>query len=288
MSLRSNALILELNRVSYSYEKQKTFIHDLTFAVAEGAFIGLLGANGSGKSTIMKLGSGILKPLSGSVSLWGKSINTLNNRDRAKLISYLPQTLDSSVPFTVRELVGMGLYPYDILPAMTVDEAMDMVGLAGKADAHLTDLSGGERRRTFIAMTLVQGAGLLLLDEPLANLDIKYQIDLVKLLRKLRESKNIAVVMALHDINIALQFEKVMLIKNGAMLGSGAPSEVLTEGLIRDAFDVEVKIMKEPDGKAYVSYESNLSLRSDAERDFGKVSAGETDQREKDITEIRR
>ena len=98
-------------------------------------------------------------------------------------------------------------------------------GLAGKAGAHLSDLSGGERRRTFIAMTLVQGAGLLLLDEPLANLDIKYQIELVRLLRKLREAKNISVVMALHDINIALQFDTVMLIKNGNLIGSGRPGD---------------------------------------------------------------
>ncbi len=163
MSSASKPKILDLDGVCYSYDKDRPFIQDLSFSVGEGDFIGLLGANGSGKSTILKLGSGILKPSSGSLLLWGKDMHTLNNRDRAKLISYLPQTLDISVPFTVRELVGMGLYPYDIPPAMTVDDALDMVGLSDKADAHLPDLSGGEQRRTFIAMTLLQGAGLLLL-----------------------------------------------------------------------------------------------------------------------------
>ena len=81
------------------------------------------------------------------------------------------------MPFTIRELVGMGLYPYDIPPAMSVESALEVVGLQDKSSAYLTDLSGGEKRRTFIAMTLVQGAGLLMLDEPLANLDIKYQIE---------------------------------------------------------------------------------------------------------------
>ncbi len=90
--------------------------------------------------------------------LWGKTLTALSNRDRAKLISYLPQTLDISVPFTVRELVSMGLYPYDIPPAMSVEEAMDLVGLTDKADSRLTNLSGGERRRTFIAMTLLPGS----------------------------------------------------------------------------------------------------------------------------------
>jgi len=161
------------------------------------------------------------------------------------------------VPFTIRELVGMGLYPYDIPPAMSVDSALDMVGLQGKAAAHLADLSGGEKRRTFIAMTLVQGAGLLMLDEPLANLDIKYQIELVRLLKTLREEKNISIIMALHDINLALQFSKVMLVKDGALLGMGKPEDILTDARLREAFDVQVSIIRQADGSAYIRYGDN-------------------------------
>lgn len=258
MSSASKQKILELERVSFAYEKSRPFIQELSFRVGEGDFIGLLGANGSGKSTIMRLASGLLKPALGGISLWGKNLNVIKHKDRAKLISYLPQTLDISVPFTIKELVGMGLYPYDIPPALTVDEALDMVGLTGKANARLTDLSGGERRRTFIAMTLLQGAGLLLLDEPLANLDIKYQIELVKLLKNLRATRNIAVVMALHDINIALQFENVMLIKEGNIIGSGKPDEVLTSNVLKQAFDVDVEIRKAGDEGAYISFENNF------------------------------
>ncbi len=248
-------MILELKDIFFAYPGNGPLIDDMSFSVGEGEFIGLLGANGSGKSTILKLGSGIAKPLSGSLSLWGKPLHSYKNKDRAKLISYLPQTLDMSVPFTIRELVSMGLYPYDIPPAMTAEDALSMVGLSDKAGAHITDLSGGERRRTFIAMTLVQGAGLLLLDEPLANLDIKYQIELLRLLRRIRVEKNISLIMALHDINIALQFEKVMLIKKGRILGFGSPESILSEENIMNAFDVEVKIMRQTDGKAYISYE---------------------------------
>src|SRR5512144_1227451 len=186
MSSASKPMILELRNICFAYPGNGTLIDNMSFSVGEGEFIGLLGANGSGKSTILKLASGITKPSSGSLMLRRKSLHSYKNKDRAKLISYLPQTLDISVPFTVRELVSMGLYPYDIPPVMTVDDALDMVGLRDKADAHLPDLSGGEKRRTFIAMTLLQGAGLLLLDEPLANLDIRYQIELVRLLRRLR------------------------------------------------------------------------------------------------------
>jgi len=159
-----------------------------------------------------------------------------------------------SVPFTVREIVGMGMYPYDIPPAMTIDEAMDTVGLLDKADVYVTNLSGGERRRVFIAMTLIQGAGILLLDEPLANLDIRYQIEFLRLLRRLQEQKGISVVMALHDINVALQFEKVMVIKNGSVLGTGSPEVVLTGAMIQDAFDVAIEVRKAEHG-TYITHE---------------------------------
>jgi len=258
MSSAYKPMILELTDVCFAYPGNGPLIEHMSFAVGEGEFMGLLGANGSGKSTILKLGSGIMRPSSGSLMLWGKDLHSYKNKDRAKLISYLPQTLDINVPFTIKELVSMGMYPYDIPPSISAEEALSLVGLSDKAGAQITDLSGGERRRTFIAMTLVQGAGLLLLDEPLANLDIKYQIELLKLLRKIREEKNISVVMALHDINMALQFEKVILIKKGHILGFGMPENVLSEEHIMNAFDVEVKIMRQPDGKAYISYDEPL------------------------------
>jgi len=249
-----NPPILELNNVRFQYSGDKPFIKHLNFSAGDGEFIGLLGANGSGKSTILKLASGILKPGEGLIKLWGKPLHTYNNRDRAKLLCYFPQLLDINLPFTVRELVNMGLYPYDISPELTVDEALSQVGLEDKSESYITNLSGGERRRAFIAMTLVQGAGLLLLDEPLANLDIKYQIELLKLLKELKKEKNISIIMALHDINIALQFEKVMLIKDGGILGIGSPEEVLTGTLLKKAFDTDIEIRKMDSGGTYISY----------------------------------
>jgi iron complex transport system ATP-binding protein len=236
--------ILEFEKVAFTYQRDQVFIKDLTFSIDNGEFIGLLGANGSGKSTILKLASGILRPSAGSIKLWRKPLQLYRNKDRAKLLCYLPQLLDINVPFKVRELVGMGLYPYDIIPEITVDEALEMVGLLEKSELYITNLSGGERRRTFIAMTLLQGAGLLLLDEPLANLDIKYQIEILRLLRELKSKKNISIIMALHDINMALQFERVIVIKDGGMAGMGKPEIVLSEGLIKEAFDVSVDMKK--------------------------------------------
>jgi iron-chelate-transporting ATPase len=185
-------------------------------------------------------------------------LHSYKHKDRAKLLCYLPQLLDMNLPFRVRELVSMGLYPYDIPPELTVDEALEMVGLLPKAQSYITTLSGGERRRAFIAMTLIQGAGLLLLDEPLANLDIKYQFEIQRLLSGLKEKKNISIIMALHDINLALQFEKVILIKEGKILGIGSPETVLTKDLLKEAFDVNIEIQKEDSGKTYISFGNNI------------------------------
>lgn len=258
MSSADSHPILEFKDVGFMYNKGKEFINNLNLSVGEGEIIALLGANGSGKSTILRLAGGILRPSEGSITLWGKSLYLYKNKDRAKLLCYLPQLLDINMPFRVRELVSMGLYPYDVAPEMDVDEALEMVGLKGKEESYIKNLSGGEIRRTFIAMTLLQGAGLLLLDEPLANLDIKYQIEFLRLLNELKEKKNISVIMALHDINMALQFEKVILIKDGRILSKGIPDSVLTKDLLKVAFDVNIDIRRHDHRGAYISYENSI------------------------------
>lgn len=260
MSSAPRHTILRAEHIRFSYGRGAPLINDLGFSVSESEAVALLGANGSGKSTMLKIACGILRPQAGTVTLWGKRLGSYRNQDRAKLISYLPQTLDMTVPFTVRELVAMGLYPYDIPPALSADEALAMVGLHDKADSLLSDLSGGERRRTFIAMTLLQGAGLLLMDEPLANLDVKYQIELLRLLKRLRDERGISVVMALHDMNAALQFGRVILVKDGRVIGTGLPEEVLTEDNIRQAFDIDVRLTRQPDGSPYIAWTDGPAL----------------------------
>lgn len=245
--------ILNLTEVSFSYGNGNV-VNDISLSVESGEFIGLIGANGSGKSTILKLAAGILSPSSGDVALWGKSIGLYKGKDRAKLISYLPQMLDVKVPFRVEELISMGLYPYDIPPQLSLDQAVAMVGLEDKTHSLIGELSGGERRRTFIAMTLVQGAGILLLDEPLANLDIRYQTEFIRLLEDLRGKKDISIVMALHDVNMAFHFDHVCVIKNGENIAFGKPDDIITRQLIKDAFDIDVKIYRQGDGTVSIGY----------------------------------
>jgi ABC-type cobalamin/Fe3+-siderophores transport system ATPase subunit len=255
MSDASRHRILELQGVGFSYQPERKFLEDLSFTICNGEFAGLLGHNGSGKSTIMKLCAGILLPSKGTVSLWNKPLAHYCNRDRAKLLCYLPQMPDVTVPFRVEEIVRMGLYPYDTPPSIPVTEALDIVGLKGKAEQVITTLSGGERRRVFIAMTLVQGAGMLLLDEPLTNLDIRYQIEFLNLLWKLREKQNISVLMALHDINTALQLERVIVLKEGSIVGDGPPARLLDGPLLKEAFGIEIDIHNDGKGKTFVSYD---------------------------------
>ncbi|MBI5598873.1 MAG: ABC transporter ATP-binding protein [Deltaproteobacteria bacterium] len=226
-----------LDRINFSYGNGNA-VKDFSLAAARGEFIALMGPNAAGKSTLLKLACGILKPSSGAVKLSGRDLSAYAPKERARLISYLPQTPDVNIPFRVRELVDMGLYHGG---GMEPEEALRAAGLLEKASSHITELSGGERKRAFVAMLLVQGSSIFLLDEPLANLDMKYQIELIRLLKGIIEGKNISVIMALHDINMAFHFHRVCVVKDGLMRALGKPEEVITKGLIRDVFEVEAE-----------------------------------------------
>lgn len=233
---------LEIQDVSFSYNAFP-FIENLSLSFSNGEFGCIMGPNASGKSTLLKISAGMIKPLSGKVMLWGMDIHEYKGKDRAKLISYMPQMLDTGIPFRVIDIVKMGFYPYNIPPELDSDRALEMVGLSDKKNAYINQLSGGEVRRVFIAMTLIQGAGILLLDEPLANLDIKYQIEIIKLLREIIKERNITVLIALHDINLAFQFDRVILIKDGNIIGDGKPDMMLTDDNLRKTFDIDVKLL---------------------------------------------
>ena len=244
---------LELEKVSFSYNT-KPFIDELSLSFPNGEFVSIMGPNASGKSTFLKISAGMIRPRFGKVMLWSKDIHQYRGRDRAKLISYLPQMLDLSIPFKVIDIVKMGFYPYDIPPQMDTVTALEMVGLSDKKDMHINHLSGGEIRRVFIAMTLIQGAGILLLDEPLANIDVKYQIEIIRLLREIVKQRDITVLMAIHDLNLAFQFDRTILIKDGIVIGDGKPHDVLTEKNLQRAFDIDIKVLWYNNGQVSIRY----------------------------------
>ncbi len=227
---------LEFTNVSFSYSQR--FMDQMSFSVTKGELVGLMGPNGAGKSTILKLAAGLLSPQKGAVTIGGKNICSYNGKERAKLVAYLPQILDLQVPFRVGELVRMGAYPQEGTEALSVAEALTVVGLQGKAHTHLAELSGGERRRAYIAMTLVQGARVLLLDEPLASLDIKYQFDLYRLLKDIAREKGVSVFMSLHDIGMGAMLDRLLLVKHGQLIAQGNPGSVLTDEIVQNAYDL--------------------------------------------------
>jgi len=228
---------LEFANVSFSYGS-KIFMDQMSFSLAEGELVGLMGSNGAGKSTVLKLAAGLLSPQKGKVMVGSKALGSYSGKERAKLVAYLPQILDLQAPFRVGELVRMGEYPQEGSQSLTVEEALWIVGLQGKVTMHLAELSGGERRRAYIAMTLVQGASVLLLDEPLASLDIKYQFDLYRLLKVIVRDKGISVFMSLHDIGIGAMLDRLLLVKDGRLIAQGDPESVLRDEIVKDAYDL--------------------------------------------------
>jgi iron complex transport system ATP-binding protein len=214
----------------------------MSFSLAGGELVGLMGPNGAGKSTILKLAAGILSPQKGKVMVEKRQIGSYSGKERAKLVAYLPQILDLQAPFRVGELVRMGEYPYEESRSLTVDEALRIVGLHTKTKTFLAELSGGERRRAYIAMTLVQGARVLLLDEPLASLDIKYQIDLHRLLKDIVSEKKVSVFLSLHDIGMGAMLDRLLLVKDGRLIAEGDPGVVLTDEIVRDAYNLDDSI----------------------------------------------
>lgn len=232
---------LEFTNVSFSYGP-KRFMDQMSFSVAEGELVGLMGPNGAGKSTILKLAAGLLSPQKGNVMVGKKAIGSYSGKERAQHVAYLPQILDLQAPFRVGELVRMGAYPQEGSQTLSVEEALHVVGLQGKAKIFLAELSGGERRRAYIAMTLVQRARVLLLDEPLASLDIKYQFDLYRLLKDIAREKGVSIFMSLHDIGMGAMLDRLLLVKAGRLIAQGDPGDVLTDEIVQSAYDLNDSI----------------------------------------------
>jgi len=232
--------MLRFNQVSFSYGTAP-FVEDFSFSLRPGETVGLLGANGSGKSTILRLGAGILRPRSGTVELGGRPLGTWRGKERAGMLSYLPQTIDASLPFRVGELVAMGAAA-SRAGETSCREALHYVGLNMHRETQVSRLSGGERRRAFLAMVLAQGGSVLLLDEPLAGLDLRFRYELLDLLVRLQRERSMAILLSLHDLCLARTLDRLLLIRDGRILADGPPVSVLEPGLIRRAFNLDPSV----------------------------------------------
>lgn len=212
-------------------------------------FIGVIGPNGSGKSTLLKCLYRNLSPSSGSIYIDNIEIGKISTRESAKKIGVLAQHNNQSFDFTVLDMVLMGRSPYKKLMDRDtkedydiVYEAIDKVNIRHLANRSFNSLSGGEQQRVILARALAQKTKCLILDEPTNHLDIKYQLQLMEIVKDL----GIEVIAAIHDLNIAAMYcDKIYVLKNGEIVAYGTPKDVLTKELIKEVYDVDAKVIKD-------------------------------------------
>jgi iron complex transport system ATP-binding protein len=246
--------MINLQKIEFGYRGQagtnSFHFGPIDLSIQKGELVSILGPNGSGKSTLLKIIGGILKPVNGQIELSGRRYTEYSQKDLAKKIAFVPQSGISVYPFTVYEIVMMGRTPYlnymgyeNNLDCEIVEEVLLQVDMADLKDKPITQISGGEVQRAFIARALAQQAEIVLLDEPNAHLDIKHQIDLFKLVLELNKSKGITFISVSHDLNLSARFfGRSVLLNSGNILFDGLTEDVLNKENIRSVFEVDSRI----------------------------------------------
>ena len=243
------ANVIQAVNLQFSYKPDKPLLENLSLNVKQGGFLGLIGPNGSGKTTILKLLSGFLKPFSGEVLLNNQKLLSMDSRTRARFLAVVPQLITTPMPYTVRQIVEMGRTSRLALFAPLrhedyefVENAINDMDLQNLQQCRFNELSGGERQRTIIAAALAQEPELLLLDEPTAALDLGHKIKLMRILKKL-QNRGIAIMVISHDIELMARYcDSLTLLCEGSVLASGTASEVIQPDLIKQAYDCDVEV----------------------------------------------
>ena len=251
--------IFTIQNLSFAYGRHQV-LKDLELELHEGAITTLIGANGCGKSTLFNLMTKNLKPDSGRIFLRDRDIGELRLKDFARQAAIVHQYNTAPADLTVEKLVSYGRTPYHTLglsPDAAEDEekvrwAMEITHTAKYKDKPVAELSGGQKQRVWIAMALAQDTKVLFLDEPTTYLDIRYQLQILKLVRDLNRSFGITIVMVLHDINQSLYYsDEIIAMQGGRIIAQGLPEEIITQKLVKTVYDVELDIRR-VDGKPFV------------------------------------
>ena len=237
--------MIEVRGLSFQYGDQPV-LEKINLRFLGGMISAILGPNGAGKSTLLKIISGSLSVRENVVWIQQKDINTFTKSELARMIAYVPQTFNIDTRFTVREIVSMGRYPYrgttgkKMSDSEAVNWALEMVEADTLSSRKFFELSGGERQRVILASALAQEPEILLLDEPGANLDIYHQTLLYEILSRLASEQGMAIVTVTHQVNIALQYSKnVIVLKRGKVVFAGNPEQLIEAPVISHVFNVE-------------------------------------------------
>jgi len=238
--------MLSVSNISYKYQKDNVLI-DVSFELQKGDYCAIIGPNGSGKTTLLNIISGTLKKQEGNICISGKKIEDYQVKDLAKQISVVPQRSEPVYHFSVFEMVMFGRHPYQTRwnyynpeDEYIVTDALQKTNLWSLKDRMTSQLSGGEFQRTLIARAIAQQAPLMLLDEPLANLDIPHQFEILEILSELNCTQQTTILMVIHDVSLALQnIPKCLLLKNGQLTYFGDTSNICRQNMIFNLFDLD-------------------------------------------------
>jgi iron complex transport system ATP-binding protein len=229
-------------------------INGLDLRIAHGAITVLVGANASGKSTLLRALGRLLRPEAGDVLLDGKAIASLSTREVARRLAILPQGPVAPEALTVRQLVAQGRYAHQrLLRRWSPDDeaalasALEATATSDLAGRPVDQLSGGQRQRAWIAMALAQQTDMLLLDEPTTYLDLAHQVAILELIAQLNARDGRTIVMVLHDLNQAARYaDQIVALRAGAVVAAGPPSRIITEAMVSRVFDVDVRVIEDP------------------------------------------
>jgi len=243
--------IIEAREIKYRYSNNGNWVLDgFSLNIKQGEIVGIVGPNGSGKTTVLKLISKVLKPESGTILLMDRNIVSMKQKEIAKTIAVVPQGTTIAFPFSVREVVLMGRSPHlgflkieRELDMKITDNAMALTDTLEIADRNIDELSGGERQRVIIARALSQEPKIMLLDEPTSYLDINHQVEIFDLIKRLNSEHDLTVLIVSHDLNMTAEYcDRLVFMKNGKVYKDGNPKEVITETNMREVYGVNAVV----------------------------------------------
>ena len=239
----------------------RQILHNISYTFAEGKRTGIIGQNGAGKSTLLKILCLLTKKFTGTVSIDGEDIKSINQNRLAQMIAILPQEKEVPADVTVEQLTSYGRFPHRSLfksnnpkeDREAIEWALKVTQLNGFANRQVSTLSGGERQRAWLSMVLAQRPQILLLDEPTTYLDIRHQLEVMEIISEVNRSSSMTIIMVLHDLNHARMFtDEVIIIKDRQIFSSGLPREILTKEIVEEVFGVEADIFTNNSGESVI------------------------------------